>query len=195
MAKAVIEGGASILRLSQYNHIKSIIKNFPDIMTIGLIKQKYCNSDVYITPTIKEVKKLLKLGVTCIALDGTLRKRPKEDLIDLIRYIRKKNNNISIMLDCSSEDDVLNANKLDIDLIGTTLRGYTKETLGKSNIENNYEFIRWCLSNSSKPIIAEGGIWEPYQVKEILNLGVHSVVVGSAITRPKDITKRFMKEL
>ena len=142
MAKAVIEGGASILRLSQYDHIKSIIKNFPNIITIGLIKQKYCNSDVYITPTIKEVKKLLKLGVACIALDGTLRKRPKEDLIDLIRYIRKKNNNILIMLDCSSEDDVLNANKLDIDLIGTTLRGYTKETLGKSNIENNYEFIR-----------------------------------------------------
>lgn len=195
MAKAVIEGGASILRLSQYDHIKSIKKHFPSIPCIGLIKQKYDGSNVYITATRKEVDQLLELKVDCIALDATTRKRPNETLAELVQYIRSKDPNVLIMSDCSSEEDIMYSNQLGVDLIGTTLRGYTEDTKGKTNLENNYEFIKWAVKNSKIPIIAEGGIWEPYQVKEILKLGVHAVVVGSAITRPKDITKRFMEAI
>lgn len=196
MAKAVIEGGAKVLRLSQYDHIKSIKQAFPSIPCIGLIKQKYDNSEVFITSSKKEVDMLLELQVECIALDGTIRKRPQESLKELVSYIRSQNPDVAIMADCSSEEDILYCNnELDVDLIGTTLRGYTSATKGLSNISNNYEFIRWAVANSKTPIIAEGGIWEPYQVKEIMQLGVLGVVVGSAITRPKDITKRFMREL
>ena len=42
------------------------------------------------------------------------------------------------------------------------------------------------------PIIAEGGIWTPEQLKHVFGLGAYSAVVGTAITRPMDITKRFM---
>lgn len=42
-------------------------------------------------------------------------------------------------------------------------------------------------------IIAEGGIWEVGQLKNVLDTGVYAVVIGSAITRPMDITKHFMK--
>lgn len=195
MAKACIEGGAKVLRLSQYDHIKSIKIISKDIPIIGLIKKHYENFDVFITPTISEVDQLIELGVDCIAMDCTLRKRPKESLEEIVKYCREKAPDKLIMADCSEIDDMLFAQKLGFDLIGTTLRGYTQLTKGLSNIENNYEFIKEALSTIDTPIVAEGGIWEPYQVKDLLDLGCFAVVVGSAITRPKDITKYFLKAI
>ena len=42
------------------------------------------------------------------------------------------------------------------------------------------------------PIIAEGRIHRPEQAAKALELGAYSVVVGGAITRPLEITKRFI---
>lgn len=195
MAKACLEGGAKILRLSQYSHIKSIKSISGKTPIIGLIKSNYQNSEVFITPSIKEVDLLLSLNVDCIAIDATDRKRPNETLEVIFKYCREKSPNTLLMADCATIDDVKNADKLGFDLIGTTLRGYTKETFGKSNIDNNYSFIKECLSSIKTPLIAEGGIWEPHQVKDLLDLGCFAVVVGSAITRPKEITKYFLKAL
>ena len=195
VAKSVIEGGAKVLRLSQYEHI-SEIKKLTKYPIIGLIKKKYNDSEIFITPTKKEIDQLLELEVDCIALDATLRKRPNnEKLEDLVSYIRNKSPETLIMADCSNVDDVVSADKLNFDLIGTTLRGYTEDTKNKSNIENNYEFIKKCLSKINTPLIAEGGFWEVEDIYNVIKLGAHAVVVGSAITRPKDITQRFMKKL
>ncbi|MEG2451237.1 MAG: hypothetical protein RSB09_05825 [Clostridia bacterium] len=42
-------------------------------------------------------------------------------------------------------------------------------------------------------MIAEGGIWEVGQLEKVIETGVYAVVIGSAITRPKDITAHFVK--
>ena len=42
------------------------------------------------------------------------------------------------------------------------------------------------------PLIAEGGIWTPEQLQKALATGAAAAVVGTAITRPRDITKRFV---
>ena len=194
MAKSVIDGGAKVLRLSQFDHIESIMK-ITNLPIIGLIKEKYNDSNVIITPTLKEIKQLINLGIKCIALDATKRKRPNENLDAIVDYVRKNHSDISLMADCSNHEDVENAIELKFDLIGTTLRGYTKETKNLDNVSNNFQFIREILKTTSIPIIAEGGIWEPLQVKELLDLGCFGVVVGSAITRPKEITKRFYEYL
>ncbi len=174
---------------------KAVLR-FPICMyPVGLIKRSYPNSEVYITPTKKEVDELLKLKVECIALDATTRLRPKQGLQTIINYIRTISPETIIMGDCATYEDVLCCNQLGLDLIGTTLRGYTVESRGMNNLQDNYAFIQWCVANSTCPVIAEGGIWEPSQVKEIMQLGVKAVVVGSAITRPKEITKRFMRIL
>ncbi len=193
VAKACLEGGAKILRLSQYDHIKSIKGIAKDIPIIGLIKKTYDGSDVFITPTIDEVNQLIELDVDCIALDATTRKRPKESLETIVKYCKEKVPNKLIMADCSCLEDVLHAEKLGFDLIGTTLRGYTNQTKGLSNLDNNYHFIREILSCIKTPLIAEGGVWEPYQVKDLLDIGCFAVVVGSAITRPKEITQYFLR--
>lgn len=48
-------------------------------------------------------------------------------------------------------------------------------------------------SELSAKIIAEGGIWELGQLERVLACDPYAVVIGSAITRPMDITKRFAK--
>lgn len=42
-----------------------------------------------------------------------------------------------------------------------------------------------------KVVIAEGGIWSPDELKSVLNSVDYAAVVGTAITRPMDITIRF----
>ena len=45
------------------------------------------------------------------------------------------------------------------------------------------------------PVVAEGGIWTPEQLRLCLDCGVHAAVVGTAITRPMEITRRFAAAL
>ncbi len=195
MALACAMAGTKWLRLSQTDHIKAI-KEVLNLPIIGLIKNHYDDSDVIITATKKEIDQLLNLNVEIIAMDATSRKRPDSNLEELVNYIREIKPNQLIMADCASKEDVANAAKLHFNYIGTTLRGYTKNTKNNSNIYNNYEFIRWCVLNSEGiPIIAEGGIETPQQVCDIMRLGVEAVVVGSAITRPQVIGKKFYDKL
>lgn len=44
-------------------------------------------------------------------------------------------------------------------------------------------------------MIGEGNIDTPEKVKRVLDLGAYSVVVGSIITRPQVITRRFVEAI
>lgn len=194
MANACVVGGAKIMRMSQIEHIKEAKKLFNNPI-IGLVKKHYAGSDVVITPTYKEVEDLIKIGVDIIAVDATLRDRPKETLQQIVSKVKLEYPNQLMMADCATVEEVINADSLGFDIIGTTLRGYTASTIGRSNVENDYEFIKEILSKVKTPIIAEGGIWETKQAKDIFNLGVHAVVVGSVITRPNLIVEYWNKKI
>ena len=75
MAFAAKEGGAAGIRCNSVEDIHAI-KQAVDLPTIGIIKAVYDNSDVYITPTMKEVDALIAEGVSIMALDATNRIRP-----------------------------------------------------------------------------------------------------------------------
>ncbi len=73
--------------------------------------------------------------------------------------------------------------------------GYTEESRGAQIEANDFELIRQLVKRSKHPVIGEGNIDTPEKVRRVMELGVYSVVVGSAITRPQLITRSFTKVL
>ena len=191
MAVAAKQGGAVAIRAQGVDDILEIEK-MVDLPIIGIVKRYYEDSDIYITPTRKEIDELLETNCFMIALDATNRIRPNnEKLEDLVDYIHK--NNRLAMADCSTYDEIMYAEKIGFDFVSTTLCGYTPYSI---NVDGpNIELIKKCISVLNTPLIAEGKIHYPYQLKEVMDAGAYCAVVGGAITRPQEITQRFVKEL
>ena len=193
MAYAAKLGGAVGIRANTVIDIAAIKKTV-DLPIIGIIKSVYDDSDVYITPTMKEVDELVNAGCEIIATDATKRIRPNgETLEDFFVSVRKKYPNQLFMADTSCFEEGKTAAELGFDLIGTTMAGYTPYTKGR--VLPDLELIKKYSSELDKPIIAEGGIWTPDDLKNVYKNGAFSAVCGTAITRPMDITKRFVKAL
>ena len=193
MMKSVVNGGAGALRVAGVRDIK-IAKEL-GVPVIGLTKPsvlpKNWKEVVYITPQVKDVVDLAKAGADIVAFDGTMRKRPdNEKLEDLIKFthINKK----LAMADISTLEEGLNAQKLGADILSTTLAGYTLESANSPQNTPDFELLEQLVKNTQLPVILEGRIWEPAQVDKAFELGAHCVVIGSAITRPQLITKRFV---
>lgn len=194
MMKSVVNGGAGALRLAGARDVKNAKKLF-NLPIIGLTKpniipKKY-KELVYITPNIKDVIELVEAGADVIATDATQRKRPNnEKLQDLIKYIHI--NKRLAMADISTLEEGLNAKELGADIISTTLAGYTLESANSPANEPDFELLKQLVEQTQLPVVLEGRIWEPEQVNKAFELGAHCVVIGSAITRPQLITKRFV---
>lgn len=193
MAVAAKEGGASGIRANSVVDIAAIQKAV-DLPIIGIIKRDYQDADVYITATMKEVDELMTVRPDIIAIDATTSTRPNgESLKEFFQKAKEKYPDQLWMADCSTIDEMLTADQLGFDFIGTTLVGYTKQSQGDKIESNDFEIIRKALSKLSHPLIAEGNIDTPDKVHRVLELGAYSVVVGSAITRPQLITKKFVE--
>lgn len=193
MMKSVIKGGAGALRVAGARDVRNAKRLF-EVPVIGLTKPdiipKNWQEIVYITPTIKEVIELVEAGADIIAFDGTMRPRPQDEkLEDLIKYI-KINKRIS-MADISTLEEAQNAEKLGADILSTTLSGYTQFSQNRGD-GPDFELLKELVQNTNLPIVLEGRIWEPEEVTKAFELGAHCVVIGSAITRPQLITKRFV---
>ena len=195
MALAAKEGGASGIRANSVEDITEIKKTV-DLPVIGIIKKEYQDSDVYITPTMKEIDELVNAGAEIIALDATLRPRPENVQInDFFKKIKEKYQKQLFMADISTLEEAKNAEEIGFDFIGTTLHGYTEETKNQNIANENFKFLKQILDTIKVPVIAEGKIDTPEKARVVLELGVLCVVVGGAITRPQLITKSFIDEI
>lgn len=193
MAYSAMKGGAKGIRANSVEDIREIKKTV-DLPIIGIIKSVYAGSDVFITPTLKEIDLLYHEGVDIIAIDATNRVRPDGKIIsEVFPAIREKYSDQLFMADCSTYEEAKEAYELGFDCLGTTLSGYTDYTQGTSLPD--IELIGRLVKDFPIPIIAEGGIWTPEQLKCVFELGAYSAVVGTAITRPMDITKRFIEAI
>ncbi|WP_178667748.1 N-acetylmannosamine-6-phosphate 2-epimerase [uncultured Eubacterium sp.] len=193
MAYAAMLGGAVGIRANTVVDILAIRERV-DLPIIGIIKHEYDDSDVYITPTIDEVDALVEIGCDIIATDATKRIRPYgKNFEEFFHEVRAKYPNQLFMADTSCFEEGQLAERLGFDLIGTTMAGYTPYTKGRSLPD--LELIEKYSKELNVPIIAEGGIWSPDDLKNVYKAGAFSAVCGTAITRPMDITKRFVKAL
>ncbi len=193
MAWAAYLGGAVGIRANTVVDIKAI-KERVSLPVIGIIKEEYDDSDVYITPTMKEVDALVEIGCEIIAVDATNRIRPNGVTFDeFFNEVRAKYPNQLFMADTSCFEEGKRAEELGIDLVGTTMAGYTPYTKGTALPD--VALVKKYASELHTPVIAEGGIWVPEDLIAVYEAGAFSAVCGTAITRPMDITKRFVKVL
>ena len=191
MALAAAEGGASGIRANSVADIEAI-KQQVALPVIGLIKRDYPDSEVFITPTLREVEELVAAAPEMIALDATQRPRPGgETLAQLVAGIRARWPALLLMADIASVEEAVIAEQLGFDCVGTTLYGYTAQTKGHRLPESDFALLKAVLAAVAIPVIAEGNVDTPERAARCLALGAHAVVVGGAITRPQQITRRF----
>jgi putative N-acetylmannosamine-6-phosphate epimerase/predicted NBD/HSP70 family sugar kinase len=192
MAATAVLGGAAGIRASAPENIRAI-KEAVDVPVIGIYKADYPGFEVRITPTLKEVQDVVQAGADIIALDATQRTRPGGvTLMDMIYQI-KNVYNLPVMADVSTLEEGIFAANLGVDIIATTLSGYTSYSRQLSGPD--IQLIHELKSSVNLPIIAEGRISTPEDLQAAFNAGAFSVVVGSMITRPHMITERFVSAL
>ena len=191
MALAAKNAGAAGIRAQGVADIIEI-KQVTGLPVIGIIKRNYPDSEVFITATKKEVQELLATDCEMVALDATIRPRPNGELLqDLLDQIHAANR--LAMADCSTLEEAKIAEEMGFDCVSTTLAGYTSYSTQTSGPD--VELVKQLVKDCQIPVIAEGKIHTPEQLKEIMDLGVYSAVVGGAITRPQEIAQRFIAKL
>lgn len=193
MAKAAQMAGCKCIRTSSVRDVAAI-KEATGLPVIGLIKKAYEGYDSYITPTMEEIDQLVAVESDVIALDCTLRRRGDGTTINqFIAQIRDKYPDIRLMADISTLEEGINAFKNGVDLVGTTLSGYTPYS---PKIDGpDFDLVTNLVKSVSIPVIAEGKIHTPEQAARMLTTGAHAIVVGGAITRPLEIAQRFYKAI
>lgn len=192
-ANAAKEGGAVGIRATEPQNI-SAIKTATGLPMIGINKKWYDGYDVYITPTYESAEEIIIAGADIVALDGTSRQRPAgETLKSIVKQINENYPNTLIMADCDSVASACYAEACGVDIVSTTLVGYTKET--EKQADFNAEVIADMVAQTRVPVIAEGHILTPCDLTAAFKAGAYSAVVGTAITRPEVITKNFVKQL
>lgn len=194
-AQTALMGGASGIRSQGLEKTKLILDNI-DLPVIGLIKDTFEDGSVKITGSFSQVTSLNDIGVDIIAIDGTFREREGLSGPEFIKEVKKRYNCI-VMADISCKEDALACFEAGADCVSTTLCGYTPKTKEYYEEGPSFQLLEDLIQVLPKgyPVIAEGRINSPLDAKIAMKLGAWSVVVGSAITRPHLITKKFVDKL
>jgi putative N-acetylmannosamine-6-phosphate epimerase len=189
MAASVLRGGPGGLR-AEGPQCVAAFRQLTPLPIIGLVKTTDRKEEVYITPTFAMAKSVCDAGANIAALDCTHRRLSEsEPWPEIIARVHSEFGGV-VCADIATIDDALLAQAAGADIVATTLRGYTDDTNQIRWLD--WPFVEMLVSALSVPIILEGHVTSPDEVRRALKLGVHAVVVGSAITRPQTITERFV---
>jgi glucokinase len=189
-AQAAVEGGAAGIRADGPQDVAAI-REVVAVPIIGIAKRKHDDGKVMITPSFEAARELVEAGADLIALDCTLRGQ-ESGALDRLRRIRTELK-VPVLADIATIEEAEAAEQAGADFILTTLRGYTPET------EHIHKFDVGFVCELARrlriPVIAEGRIATPEQAATALDVGAYAVIVGTAITRPDAIVRRFVSEM
>jgi N-acylglucosamine-6-phosphate 2-epimerase len=191
IAASVLRGGAGGLRANGVESIRAF-RCETSLPIIGILK-RYEAGEVAITPDFAAAAAVSGAGADVVALDCTARRlnatEPWPGLIARIHDELRK----PVLADIATFDDAVAAEQAGADAVATTLYGFTPETAQFRAV--NWELVESLAKRVRVPVIVEGHITQPEEVKRALDLGAYAAVVGSAITRPESITARFVKPI
>ena len=191
MARAAKQGGAKAIRANSPQDVKAI-KDDIGLPVIGIYKENIPGFNVYITPTMKHVQAIADTGAEVVAVDATKQEHPDGELKDFLRRIQEETPCL-LMADISTFEEGMQAAEYGVDLVSTTLSGYTPYSQKVNGPD--LALVEKLAKNCGVPVIAEGKYHTPEQAVAALEHGAASVVVGGAISRPQQITARFVQAL
>ena len=191
LARAMVEEGACALRIEGAERIEAV-RAAVEVPILGIIKRKVPGFDCYITATAHDVETAIDAGADIVALDGRDLARPDgASLEDLVTRCRARG--VGVMADISTLAEGQYAARCGVDLVASTLAGYTPES--RPGPAPDLDLITELAEGTSAPVIAEGRLHSPADVLAAFARGAHAVVVGSAITEPRFAIARFLSGL
>ena len=188
-ARAAELGGAVGIR-AKWPDITSI-REACGLPIIGIDKVYIEGFDVYITPRFEDAQRIAEAGAAIIALDCTPRPRPGGATMEELAARIKAELKLPVMADISTLAEAIAAEAAGADIVATTLSGYT--SYSKRGEGPDWGLLQAIVQAVRAPVIAEGGVWTPAEARCAIGLGAWAVVVGTAITRPVEMTRRFVE--
>jgi N-acylglucosamine-6-phosphate 2-epimerase/N-acetylmuramic acid 6-phosphate etherase len=190
MARAAAQGGAAGIRANGPGDIAAI-RAALDLPLIGLFKRDDPGFAVSITPDFAAARSVVAAGADVVAIDATGRTRPGDGLATLISRIRHELGR-PVMADVATLEEGVAAAAMGAAYVASTLSGYT----GTPPIDDGPDLalvaaLAGALAGTPAAVVAEGRFTTPEQVAAAFARGAHAVVVGTAITNPREITRRF----
>ncbi len=192
MALAAVQGGALGIRANGPGDIAAI-RAVVDVPIIGINKRFDDRFPVYITPDVRDAMAVAHAGADVIALDATARPRDGLELASLVPAIRRACPGVAVMADIATVDEADAAAACGFNYIATTLSGYTDDTKARLARGPDLDLLSALVARLRVPVVAEGRFDRPELVREAFARGAHAVVAGTAITNPREITRRFVE--
>lgn len=191
LALAAERNGAVGVRIDGAARIEAV-RRIASVPVLGIEKSVTQNSDVYITPTFASAARVIRAGASVVALDATLRPRSGGEKIDDIIARIKLELNCLVMADIATFDEGVRAiEELGADIVGTTLAGYTPETAGLEGPD--FVLVERLARRLRAPVICEGRLRHPEDLRRAFSSGAFAAVVGTAITGIDSLTKSFVE--
>jgi len=192
LAKSAEMGGAIGFRVDRPENVAAVraVSNLP---IMGINKIHTDGYDLYITPTFASAKAIVEAGADLVAIDATDRPRfGGETFREIVQRVHDELN-VPVMADVGSTEQGLRALDDGADIVGTTMA--TSEPYGRPENGPAVHIVQELVRVTERPIIVEGQVWTVEDVRACFDAGAYAVVIGSAITVPEFITRRFVRAI
>ncbi len=192
LAKSAEMGGAFGFRVDRPENIAAV-RAISKLPIIGINKIHTPGYEVYITPTFAAAEAAAQAGADLLAIDATGRPRPNgETFCEIVKKVHDRLN-VPVMADVGTIEQGLQALEDGADIVATTMS--TSEPYGKPEDGPGLHIVRALVKVTGQPIFVEGQVWTVEELRACFEAGAYAVVIGSAITVPQFITRRFLSAL